>query len=89
MQNESTHKTDDTEENKKIIVNEIRSKWGKFTVKELNVLKGKGCSGVEGANSIRSKQGAGCRGSRRTPEGPPLLRPASRIEEETAGLAIS
>ena len=41
MQNESTHKTDDTEENKKIIVNEIRSKWGKFTVKELNVLKGK------------------------------------------------
>ncbi len=41
MQNELTHKTDDTEENKKIIVNEIRSKWGKFTVKELNVLKGK------------------------------------------------
>ena len=36
-----TQKTDDTPENRKIIVNELRSKWGQFSVKELTALKGK------------------------------------------------
>jgi uncharacterized protein YjbJ (UPF0337 family) len=41
MQNDSTQKTDDTQENRKTIVNELRSKWGKFSVKELTALTGK------------------------------------------------
>jgi uncharacterized protein YjbJ (UPF0337 family) len=41
MQDDLTPKTDDAAENKKIIVNELRSKWGKFSVKELNALQGK------------------------------------------------
>jgi len=41
MQHDSTKKTDNTPDNKKIIVNELRTKWGKFSEQELSALKGK------------------------------------------------
>ncbi len=41
MQADSMHETDNTAEIRKIIVNEFRSKWGKFSVKELTALTGK------------------------------------------------
>ncbi|MGA9763999.1 MAG: hypothetical protein WBQ49_04930 [Rhodomicrobium sp.] len=41
MQHDSVRETDKTAENRKIIVNELRSKWGKFSVKELTALTGK------------------------------------------------
>ena len=41
MQPGSTIKTDNTPENRKIIVNELHVKWGKFSERELSALKGK------------------------------------------------
>jgi uncharacterized protein YjbJ (UPF0337 family) len=41
MQNASTQKIENTPENRKIIVNELHAKWGKFSEQELSALKGK------------------------------------------------
>lgn len=41
MQNASAKKTDNSPENRKIIVNELHTKWGKFSEQELSALKGK------------------------------------------------
>jgi uncharacterized protein YjbJ (UPF0337 family) len=41
MENKATAKTDNTPENRKIIVNELHTKWGKFSEQELSALKGK------------------------------------------------
>ena len=41
MKSMSTQKTNNMPENKKIIVNELHAKWGKFSEKELSALKGK------------------------------------------------
>jgi uncharacterized protein YjbJ (UPF0337 family) len=41
MQHDSMQKTDNAPENRKIIVNELRARWGKFSEQELSALKGK------------------------------------------------
>ena len=41
MQNASTQKINNAPENRKIIVNELHAKWGKFSEQELSALKGK------------------------------------------------
>jgi uncharacterized protein YjbJ (UPF0337 family) len=41
MQNASTQKTGNMPENRKIIVNELHTKWGKFSEQELSALKDK------------------------------------------------
>ncbi|MGA7328886.1 MAG: hypothetical protein WBX25_31470 [Rhodomicrobium sp.] len=41
MQNASTKNQDNSPENRKIIVNELHAKWGKFSEQELSALKGK------------------------------------------------
>lgn len=41
MQPDSTNRTENAPENRKIIVNELRAKWGKFSEQDLAALKGK------------------------------------------------
>ena len=41
MQPDSTNRTENAPENSKIIVNELRAKWGKFSEQDLSALKGK------------------------------------------------
>jgi uncharacterized protein YjbJ (UPF0337 family) len=41
MQHDPMQKTDNAPENRKIIVNELRARWGKFSEQELSALKGK------------------------------------------------
>ena len=41
MQPYSTNRTENVPENRKIIVNELRTKWGKFSEQDLSALKGR------------------------------------------------
>jgi uncharacterized protein YjbJ (UPF0337 family) len=41
MQLDSTNRPENAPENRKIIVNELRAKWGKFSEQDLAALKGK------------------------------------------------